>query len=106
MLVTFLGRSCASLFLSHSNSSGYFTLMSFTKKRAFMFSHFFPLYFLFSIVPFSITTATATTLSAIQQRERDLFAEFSALSLARSLLLFYFVSRALSLSSHTALLAE
>lgn len=90
MFVTFLGISCASLSLYLSNSLSYFTLMSFTsKKRAFMFSHFFPFIFCFSIVPFSFTTATTTMLSARRnsaKRERETCLLNSALSLSCSLL--------------------
>lgn len=72
-----------------------------------MFSHFFPLYFLFSIVPFSITTATTTTVSAIQQRERETCLLNSALSLSLALFFCFTLFRARSpsrsLSSHTQL---
>lgn len=73
-----------------------------------MFSHFFLfIFFVFNCSVFNYNSNNNDALSNSAKRERDLFAEFSALSLARSLLLFYFVSRALSLalslSSHTQL---
>lgn len=70
MLVTFLGLSCASFF-SHSNSSGYFILMSFTKKRAFMFSHFFPfIFFVFNCSVFNYNSNNDDALSNSAKRER------------------------------------
>lgn len=70
MLVTFLGRSCASCFFT-LKFFGLFYFNEFHQKRAFMFSHFFPfIFFVFNCSVFNYNSNNNDALSNSAKRER------------------------------------
>lgn len=94
------------LVFSHSNSSGYFTLMSFTKKRAFMFSHFFPfIFFVFNCSVLNYNSNNNDALSNSAKRERLVcwIQRSLSRSLSSSVLLCFARALPRALSSHTQL---